>query len=85
MTTIKLPPRCDRAAIQALVPDFVAAQSAGQFAIDASEVEQIGQAALQLLVAARKAGPGASIRPSAALRDAAQITGLSTVLFDGEA
>ena len=85
MTTIKLPPRCDRAAIQAILPDFVAAQSAGQFAIDASDVEQVGQAALQLLVAARKAGPGAPIKASAALRDAAQITGLSAVLFDGEA
>ena len=85
MTTIKLPPRCDRGAVQAVLPDFVAALSAGRIDIDGSDVAQVGQAALQLLVSARRLGPAVTIKASPALREAAQLTGLGPVLFDGEA
>jgi len=85
MTPIKLPPRCDRAAAQALLPEFVAAGSSGRITVDASEVTQIGQAALQLLVSARRSPRGATILPSAALLDAAELACLGDALFDGEA
>lgn len=85
MSTIKLPQRCDRAAVQAILPDFVAAMSGGRIDIDASEVEQVGQAALQLLVSARRTAPGAVIKASPPVREAAQLCGLVDVLFDGEA
>lgn len=85
MTLIKLPPRCDRTSVVALLPEFVAAQSGQRVTIDATEVEQVGQAALQLLVSARRSMDGATITPSAALFDAAQLAGLSDILFDGEA
>ncbi len=85
MTTIKLPPRCDRNSVVALLPEFVAAQAGQRVTIDATEVEQVGQAALQLLVSARGTAEGATIEPSAALIDAAQLAGLTEILFDGEA
>lgn len=85
MHLIKLPPRCDRTSAVALLPEFVAAQAGHGLTIDASEVEQVGQAALQLLVSARRSIEGASITPSAALLDAAQLAGLSDILFDGDA
>ncbi|MFM6932314.1 MAG: STAS domain-containing protein [Novosphingobium sp.] len=85
MHVIKLPSRCDRASIVALLPEFVAVQAEPRVIIDATEVEQVGQAALQLLVSARRSMDCAAITPSAALFDAAQLAGLSEILFDGEA
>ena len=85
MTPIKLPPRCDRAAVLALLPEFVAAGATGRISVDASEVSQVGQAALQLLVSARQSPGGATILPSAALLDAAELACLGDALFDGEA
>lgn len=82
MTILALPNRCDRAAADLLLPDLLAAASSGDFIIDATGVEQIGQAMLQLLVSARMAG--ATIRPSEALNEMAVMTALDTVLF-GEA
>ncbi|NBC37528.1 STAS domain-containing protein [Novosphingobium sp. FSY-8] len=83
MRTIQLPPRCDRAAAEALLPEFQAALGAGALSIDASEAKQIGQAMLQLLVSARRTGDGAHINPSPALIEAARLTGLEAALFDG--
>ena len=83
MSQITLPARCDRAAAEALLPEFQAALGAGVLSIDASGTEQIGQAMLQLLVSARRSGDGATINPSHALSEAARLTGLSSVLFDG--
>ena len=83
MRQITLPARCDRAAAEALLPEFQAALGAGVLNIDATSTEQIGQAMLQLLVSARRSGDGASITPSNALREAARLTGLAPVLFDG--
>ncbi|HWU02027.1 MAG TPA: STAS domain-containing protein [Novosphingobium sp.] len=83
MRTIQLPARCDRAATEALLPEFLAAQGGGVLSIDASETRQIGQGMLQLLVSARRSGDGAHITPSAALIETARLTGLGNILFDG--
>lgn len=85
MTTIKLPPRCDRTSVVALLPEFVAAQAGQRVTIDATEVVQVSQAVLQLLVSARVSAEGAKIEPSAALIGAAQLAGLTDILFDGAA
>lgn len=84
MHTIVLPERCDRAAAEALLPEFVAALGSGPLAIDASATRQCGQAMLQLLVSARRTGYGARITPSPALLDVALLTGLDRELFDEE-
>lgn len=83
MSQINLPARCDRAAAEALLPEFQAALGGGVVIIDATATEQIGQAMLQLLVSARRSGDGATIKPSPALSEAARLTGLAPVLFDG--
>jgi len=82
MSTITLPARCDRAASEALLPEFAALIGTGPIAVDASAVTHVGQAMLQVLVSARRTGEGASIAPSPALIDAAQIAGLCDELFD---
>lgn len=82
MSGITLPPRCDRAAAEAIWPELVAAMSNAPTAIDGSAVEHVGQAVLQLLVSARRSGGGAVITPSPALKDAAALTGLTTELFE---
>jgi anti-anti-sigma regulatory factor len=78
---ITLPERCDRAAALALLPEFVAAAGDRPVAVDASAVAQVGQAMLQLLVSARRTAGGAQIIPSPALREAAELTGLTDDLF----
>jgi anti-anti-sigma regulatory factor len=83
MRTITLPARCDRAATEALLPEFQAALGTGPLSIDATETQQIGQAMLQLLISARRTGEGATITPSSALRDTARLTGLEAALFEG--
>lgn len=83
MATIVLPPRCDRAAVAALLPEFRAAQGDEPLQVDARAVEQLGQAALQLLLSARRTGGGAQLMPSAALLAAARLTGLETALLGG--
>ncbi len=82
MTTITLPPRCDLAAADAVLPDLLAAQGANRLAIDGSQVEQIGQAMLQLLVSARRTGGGATITPSPVLVQAGRMAGLTDELFE---
>jgi anti-anti-sigma regulatory factor len=82
MNSITLPARCDRAATEALWPELVAAMGDGPTAIDASGVEHVGQAMLQLLVSARRSGGGAVITASSKLREAAVLTGLTSELFE---
>jgi len=84
MHILSLPERCDRAAAEALLPEFVAALGSGPLQIDASATRQCGQAMLQLLVSARRTGAGATITPSPALLDVALLTGLDRELFDEE-
>lgn len=85
MTTIILPARCDRAATEALLPEFVATIGTGPVDVDGTATTQIGQAMLQLLVSARRTGEGAHIASSPALTAAAKLTGLDHILFDGDA
>jgi len=67
MSAIILPARCDRAAAETLLPEFLEAAGAGRIEIDASQVAQAGQAMLQMLAAARRSSEGATIAPSPAL------------------
>jgi hypothetical protein len=78
---VRLPARCDRAAVQTILVDLAAAIGPDPVEIDASEVEQAGQALLQLLVSARYSGGGARIIPSDALRKASSLAGLEQELF----
>jgi len=82
MPTISLPPRCDRAAAEALLPEMIAALGTGTLAIDARGCTQIGQVMLQILVAARRTGEGAVINASPVLRETARRLGLEAELFD---
>lgn len=82
MSAVALPARCDRAAAEAIWPELVAAMSNGPTIIDGSAVEHVGQAVLQLLVSARRSGGGAVISASPALKDAAELTGLTAELFE---
>ena len=81
MSTIKLPNRCDRAAAEALLPDLVGLPGNDRIEFDGTEVDQIGQSMLQLLVSARRSGAGARIAGSPALVAAATMTGLHDELF----
>jgi len=82
MQTITLPERCDRAAAEVLLPEFVAAIGSGPLRVDGTGTKQCGQAMLQLLVSARRTGEGTRIDPSPALIDIALLTGLDRELFD---
>ncbi|MFA7602675.1 MAG: STAS domain-containing protein [Novosphingobium sp.] len=82
MSPITLPARCDRATVESLLPDFVAAVGTGALRIDASQVTHVGQALLQLLVSARRSIESVTIDASPALRDAAAVTGLTVELFE---
>jgi anti-anti-sigma regulatory factor len=82
MSAIMLPARCDRAAADALLPQLIAAVGSKPVEIDATNVEQIGQAMLQILVSARRSGGGAVIAPSSALAEVTRLTGLSDELFN---
>jgi len=82
MSIISLPPRCDRAAAEALLPEMIAALGSGPLAIDARGCTQIGQVMLQILVSARRTGEGAVIQASPMLRDTARRLGLEPELFD---
>jgi len=82
---ITLPQDCDRAAAAAILPELLAGSGQVPLEIDGTAVVRIGQAMLQVLLAARRAGAGALITPSDALRETAQLTGLEQALFDLEA
>jgi anti-anti-sigma regulatory factor len=81
MTTLVLPPTCDRAAARAILPDIRDALGPAPLTIDASAVERIGQAMLQVLVGAARSDSGITIAcPSAAFAEVLRLTGLDTVL-----
>ena len=85
-SSVALPPHCDRAAAELLLPELVARMASspgtGPVIIDGSPVLRIGQAMLQLLLATRRSGDAAIVSPSPALREAGQLCGLSEHLFD---
>lgn len=81
---ITLPPVCDRGAAAALYPEFAELLGAVPLAVDASRVEKIGQAMLQLLVSAARSEGGIAIhQPSGAFAAALALTGLDDVLTEG--
>lgn len=81
MTIFALPPNCDRAAARALLPDIRDGLGPHPLTIDASAVERIGQAMLQVLVAAARTESGIIIAaPSTAFAEVLELTGLDTVL-----
>jgi anti-anti-sigma regulatory factor len=81
VTTIALPRTCDRAAARALLPDIRDAVGPQPAVVDASAVERIGQAMLQLLVAAARSESGITLAaPSTAFAEAATLAGLAAVL-----
>ena len=82
MQTITLPERCDRGAAEMLLPDFVSACTASAVQVDGSQVTHAGLALLQLLASARRSCETLTIVASAALREAAALTGLDRELFD---
>ncbi|MEE4155290.1 MAG: STAS domain-containing protein [Erythrobacter sp.] len=81
MNSIALPATCDRTAAKALYQDMSEALGPAPLAIDASKVERIGQAMLQLLLSASLTEGGiALVEPSEALRETLRLTGLNTLL-----
>ncbi|MGY6550527.1 MAG: STAS domain-containing protein [Erythrobacter sp.] len=81
MTTITLPRTCDRAAARALLPDIRDALGPHPLMIDAGAVERIGQAMLQVLVAAARSESGISIAAaSPAFAETLALTGLEQAL-----
>jgi anti-anti-sigma regulatory factor len=81
MNTITLPAICDRAAARALHPDLRDAIGPQRLVVDASAVERIGQAMLQLLVSAASSEAGIAIRtPSEAFVAALHLAGLWHVI-----
>lgn len=85
MSTLTLPATCDRAAAVALLPELAAMAGGVPLEIDGSAVTHVGQAMLQVLLSARRSGPGAIITASPALRDSARMAGLEAALLDLEA
>ncbi len=87
MTKLKLPNVCNRAATEIVRDDLIEALGSetidGPYPVDASEVEQMSHAALQLLVSAAKTGPGVQIDPASdAFRDAVKLAGLEHVFWE---
>jgi len=58
---IVLPANATLAAAEALLPDMQAAAAEGQVVVDASEVAALGQAMVQLLLAAARSAGGLTI------------------------
>jgi anti-anti-sigma regulatory factor len=81
VTTISLPRNSDRAAARALLPDIRDAIGPQPLVIDASAVERIGQAMLQVLIAAARSDSGITLAaPSSAFAEAAALSGLASAL-----
>lgn len=83
---ITLPPICDRAAAAAVYPELSEALGGVAVEIDASRVDRIGQAMLQVLVAAARSEGGIAIhQPSTAFISALRLTGLERAVMEGVA
>lgn len=81
---ISLPPICDRSAANALYPEFAESLGPTPLGVDASRVERIGQAMLQVLVSAARSEGGIAIhQPSAAFTAALALTRLDHVVMEG--
>jgi anti-anti-sigma regulatory factor len=83
---IALPPICDRSAASALYAEIAEALGPAPLPIDASKVERIGQAMLQMLVSASRTEGGIAIhQPSATFTAALALTRLDHVVMEGVA
>lgn len=83
---IALPPVCDRSAAAALYPEMAESLGVTPLGIDASRVEKIGQAMLQMLVSAARTEGGITVhQPSAAFIAALELTGLGHIIMEGAA
>ena len=83
---IALPPVCDRSAAAALYPEMAESLGATPLTVDASRVEKIGQAMLQLLVSAARTEGGIAVhQPSPAFTAALGLTGLDHIIMEGAA
>ena len=81
---IALPPICDRSAASALYPEIAEALGPTPLIMDASKVERIGQAVLQLLVSAARTEGGIAIHhPSPPVTAALQLTRLDHIVMEG--
>lgn len=86
MQAIQLPERCNRAAAIALYPELNdAANGEGPVPIDASKVEQIGQAMLQILAAAASSENGIELNSTSdAFNDAIALAKMGDILTKSE-
>lgn len=83
---IALLPICDRSAAAAIYPEIAEALGPTPLLVDASRVERIGQAMLQLLVSAAKTEGGITVhQPSAALTAALRLARLDHIVMEGAA
>ena len=83
MNTIALPASCDRAATKALYTEICEALGPAPLTIDASAVERVGQAMLQVLIAAGRSDGGIVIdQPSAAFCEAVKMVGLEHLVTE---
>jgi anti-anti-sigma regulatory factor len=83
---ITLPPVCDRSAAAAIYPELAEALGPAPLVLDASRVERIGQAMLQVLVSAARTEGGIAIhKPSTAFTAALALTRLDHVVMEGMA
>lgn len=82
---IELPTHCDRSAAASLHPEFIEAMGSEPIVVDASRVERLGLAVLQLLVSAERTTGGLAIQcPSAQLRETLALAGLEEMLASGD-
>lgn len=88
MTQIKLPARADRAAAETLLPDLRSAIAGGDVTIDGADVTHLGQAMLQLLIAAQRkahaAGRAFTLNASDAMRATLAIAGAGALADGGK-
>ena len=78
---LTLPELCDRAAARSLHTELADAIGSEPLALDASKVQRIGQAMLQVLVSAARSDAGITIEsPSEAFNTALALAGLNDAL-----
>lgn len=81
MSAFTLPSICDRAAARTLHVDLHGANEDAPIVFDASKVERIGQAMLQVLVSAEQSVSGITVKDaSEAFLEATRLAGLAPVL-----
>lgn len=84
MNQVSLPSICDRAAAKAVRADFSEALAIEPVQVDASEVERMGEAVLQVLVSAAHSEGGITVvSPSEAFVETVAMVGLEDVFNKG--